>query len=79
VIFVTDEQRQILNEDGVPMPLIDGHSGKCYMVMPVEFSADKSGIFSAHMPGFGAIAEAEIPSDAVVSLAILMRKMLEQD
>ena len=78
VIFVTDEQRQILEGEGVPMPFIDG-DGKCYMVMPVDFSADETGVFRAVMPGMNAIAEAEVPSDAAFALAVLLRKMLEQE
>lgn len=57
MIFLTDEQRQVLQEDGAPMPLIDGDAGKCYMVMPVEFSSEGT-VFRARMPGFGAVAEA---------------------
>lgn len=78
MIFVTDEQRQVLQEGGAPMPLIDGDDGKCYMVMPVEFSRNGEGLFRACMPGYGAVAEAEVPSDAAVTLALLVRKMLEQ-
>lgn len=78
VIFVTDEQRQVLQEDGVPMPLIDGDAGKCYIVMPVAFSRESDGFFRARLPGFGAVAEAEVPSDAAAALAILVRKMVEQ-
>ncbi len=79
MIFVTDEQRQILQEDGVPMPLFDAYAGKCYMVMPVDFSTEGTGVFQARVPGMGALAEADVPSDAVEALAILLRKMLEQD
>jgi len=78
VIFVTDKQRHVLQEQGVPTPFIDGE-GKCYMVMPVDFDADASGIFRARMPGINAVAEAEVPSDAAETLAVLLRKMLEQD
>ena len=38
MIFVSDEQRPVLQQDGPPMPLIDAVAGKCYMVMPVEFT-----------------------------------------
>jgi hypothetical protein len=77
VIFATDEQRQILEQDGVPMPLIDGNAGKCYMVMPIEFSDIGTSIVRARMPGIAAVAEAEVPSDAAMTLAVLMRRMLE--
>jgi len=78
VIFVTDEQRQILRDDGVPIPLIDADAGKCYMVMPIEFSRDDTGFFRARMTSYEAVAEAEIPSDAAEALSVLLKKMLEQ-
>ena len=62
MIFITNEQRQVLQDDDVPMPLIDADAGKCYMVMPVDFSADASGVFRATMPGIDAVAEAEVAS-----------------
>lgn len=59
------------------MPLIDAETGTCYMVMPVEFSGDESGIVRARIPGFAAVSEAEQASDAAMTLAVLIRKMLE--
>lgn len=78
VIFVTDEQRQILQNEGVPTPFIDAEAGRCYLVMPIEFSADDYGIFRAQIPGISAVAEAKVPSDAAIALALLFRKMLEE-
>lgn len=79
MIFVTDEQRQILQEEGTPTPLLDGIAGKCYMVMPVQFASDEPGIFRVSVPGIGAVAEAELPTDAVETLAVLLRKMLKAE
>ena len=75
VFSVSDEQRQYLDLDGVPLPLIDAEGGRAYMVMPVDISADEPGTFRATMPGIDAVAEVEIPSDAVETLAVLLRKM----
>lgn len=79
MLTVSDEQRQLLQDDGVPIPLIDAEAGKCYMVMPVDFSHDRTRFFRAQMRGIGAVAQAEVPSDAAMTLAMLLRKMLEQD
>ena len=68
-----------MQDDGLPIPLIDSDAGKCYMVMPVDFSADASGVFRATMTGIDAVAEAEVASDAAEALAVLLRAMLEQD
>lgn len=78
MIFVTDEQRQILQEEGAPLLLLDGTAAKCYIVMPVNLSRAEAGIFHATMPGIGAVAEAEVPSDAAETLVVLLRTMLEQ-
>lgn len=61
------------------MPFIDADAGKCYMVMPVDFSADEAGVFRATMPGIDAVAEAEVPSDAAEALAVLLKAILEED
>ena len=79
MIFLTDEQRQILQEDGAPLPLLDASAGRCYMVMPVDVFADEAGVFRASVPGMNAVAEAELPSDAAETLAVLLRTMLEQN
>ena len=68
-----------MQNDSLPMPLIDAQAGKCYMVMPVDFSADASGVFRATMTGIDAVAEAEVTSDAAEALAVLLRAMPEQD
>lgn len=78
MLVVSDEQREILGVEGAPTPLIDDIAGKCYMVMPVEWSASEEGFFRAIMPGVGAVAEAEVPSDAAIALAVVLRKMLDQ-
>ena len=78
MLFVTDEQRQILEEDGAPTPLLDADSGRCYIVMPVDFSNDGAGTFRASMPGMNAVAEADVPSDAAETLAVLLRTILER-
>jgi hypothetical protein len=35
---VSDEERQYLDLDGAPLPLIDPERGRCYMLMPVNFT-----------------------------------------
>ena len=38
MLFVSDEQRQYLDLDGAPLPLIDAERGGGYMLMPVNLT-----------------------------------------
>jgi len=78
VLTVSNEQRQILEQDGAPMPLVDGIAGKCYMVLPVEFSSAGSGVVRARIPGVRAVADADDPTDAAMTLAIVLGKLLNE-
>jgi hypothetical protein len=75
---VSDEQRQYLDLDGAPMPLIDAERGRCYMLMPVHFTPGRSGRVEARVPGIGAVGEADQPTDALAALAIVLKEALER-
>jgi hypothetical protein len=78
VLTVSDEQRQYLNLDGAPLPLIDAEQGRCYMLMPVNFTRSSDGRVLARVPGVRAVGEADQPTDALATLAILIKDVLER-
>ena len=77
MLFLTDEQRQYLNLDGAPLPLIDDESGRCFMLMPVAFSSSSTGRVLARVPGIRAVGEANQPTEALATLAILLKDVME--
>jgi hypothetical protein len=73
VLSVSDEQRQYLDLDGAPLPLIDAERGRGYMLMPVTFTRGPSGRVLARVPGIRAAGEADQPTEALATLAILIK------
>jgi len=78
MILITDEQRQVLEEHGAPMPLLDAKTGKSYIVMPVSLSSRAPFLCNASIPGIDAIVDGEVPSEAVENLALLLKSMIER-
>lgn len=77
MLALSDEQRQYLNLDGAPLPFIDAEEGRCYMLMPVNFTQARGGRVLARVPGIGAIGEADQPTEALATLAIVIKEALE--
>ena len=59
MLFVSDEQREFLDLDGAPLPFIDDKRGRCYMLMPVNFTRSPGSGVYARVPGIRAVGEAE--------------------
>jgi len=47
------------------------------MLMPVNFTRDRSGRVLARVPGIQAVGEADQPAEAMATLAILIKNVLE--
>jgi len=78
VLTVSDEQRHYLDLDGAPIPLIDAEQGRGYMLMPVNFTRNSDGSILARVPGIRAVGEADVPTDALATLAVLIKDNLER-
>ena len=78
VLSVPDELQPYLDHDGPPIPLIDAERGKCYMLMPVRFTKNPLGRFFARVPGTRAVGEADLPTEALATLALVIKEHLEE-
>ena len=73
-----DELRQYLDLDGPPLPLIDAEQGRCYMLMPVNFTPGPGGGVMARVPGIRAVGEGNVATEALATLAVLIKKVLDR-
>ncbi len=78
MLTVSDEQRQYLDLDGAPLPLIDAEQAHGYMLMPVDFTRSPAGRVLARVPGIRAVGEADQPTEALATLALLIKDELER-
>ena len=78
MLVVPDELRHYLNLDGAPLPLIDPEGGRCCMLMPVNFTRGPGGRVLARVPGIRAVREADQPTEALATLALLIKDVLER-
>ena len=78
MIPVSDEQRYYLNVDGPPLPIIDDEDGSCYMLMPVTFTRGSGRRILARVPGIRAVGEADQPTEALATLAVLIKEVMDQ-
>jgi hypothetical protein len=78
VITVPDELRHYLDVDGPPIPLIDAEEGHGYMLMPVTFTRGSPGRVLARVPGIRAVGEGNQPTEALATLALLLKDVLER-
>jgi len=78
VLTVSDEQRHYLTLDGPPLPLIDPEKGQCYILMPVNFTRKHNGRFEARVPGVRAAGEAAKPTEALATLAVLIKEVMDR-
>lgn len=77
MLTISDEQRQYLTLDGAPLPLTDPESGACYMLMPVRFTRGKNNAVLARVPGIRAVGEADQPTHALATLAVVIQDNLD--
>ena len=78
VLEVSDEQRHYLDLDGPPIPLIDAERGQGYMLMPVRFTRNPLGRIFARVPGIRAVGEADQPTEALATLALVIKDHLHE-
>lgn len=78
MLSVSDEQRRYIDLDGAPLPLVDPERGRCYLLMPVCFTSGENGRVLARVPGIRAVGEAEKATDALGTLAVLLKDVLER-
>jgi hypothetical protein len=78
VLTISDEQRRHLKLDGAPLPLVDHEQDRCYMLMPVDFTATRGGRIQARVPGIRAVGEGPLPLEALATLALLIKRVLRQ-
>jgi len=78
VLTVPDELRQYLDLDGPPLPLIDAEQGRGYMLMPVNFRLGPDRSVQARVPGIRAVGEGDKATEALATLAILIKDVLER-
>jgi hypothetical protein len=78
VLTLSDEQRHYLNLDGAPLPLTDPESGRSYMLMPVTFTHAPDGSIWARVPGIRAVGEADGETEALATLAILIKDTIDR-
>jgi len=77
MISVSDEQRQFLRLDGAPLPVVDDESGRCYMLMPVNFTRGSGGRIVARVSSIRAAGEANQPLEALGTLSVLIQDKLD--
>ncbi len=75
VFAITDEQREIIAEEGTPLPIADDKKGKAYVVLQVSFGRTEDKVFRAVAPGVNAVGEGDIPSDALFSLCAAIQML----
>lgn len=77
MLTVSDEERHYLDLDGAPLPLIDPERGRGFLLMPVTFTRGTGRRVLARVPGIRAVGEADRPTEALATLAIVIRDVLE--
>lgn len=78
MLEVPNELRPYLEHDGPPIPLVDYEEAKCYMLMPVNFSPGKPERVLARVPGVPAVGEANQPTEALATLAVVIQRNLNR-
>lgn len=76
--ILSDDQRQAIEQNGAPLPIIDDLTNSTYMLMSVECTAaSEQGGFIARIPGIAAYGEGETTQDASLALCEALRGYLE--
>jgi hypothetical protein len=78
MLTLTSEQRQAIENEGVPLPVVDEGTGEAYMLLPVEFLPDPElGGYTARIPGISAYGDGETKEDAILSLQAALSAYIE--
>lgn len=75
MLTISDEQRQSLDLDGAPLPLLDEETGHAYILLSVDLSAAPMGGIRAEFQGMNAVGEGDEPEDALWALAESMKAL----
>jgi hypothetical protein len=78
MLTVPEELQHYLDLDGPPIPLIDSERGQGYMLMPVSFTRGPGRRILARVPGIAAVGEADQPTEALATLAVLIQQVLHR-
>lgn len=76
--LLSDDQRQAIEEDGTPLPVIDKLAGSTYILLSVQFIPDPlQGGFTAHIPGVAAYGGGETKQEASLALCEALRSYMD--
>jgi hypothetical protein len=73
---VSDEQRHMIHELGLPLPVMDRQAKHCFMLLQVDLLPDPLGGFSATIPGIDAIGGGDTAEEAMVALSTILQTYL---
>jgi hypothetical protein len=73
---VSEEQRHMMRELGLPLPVMDRKATQCFMLLPVDLLPDRLGGFSATIPGIDAIGGGDTVEEAMVALSTVLQTYL---
>ena len=73
---VSDEQRRMIRALGLPLPVIDRETQRCFILLQVELLSDPLGGFSATIPGIDAIGGGDTVEEALVGLSTVLQTLL---
>jgi hypothetical protein len=72
------EQRQAVEEEGTPLPVIDDVTGEAYMLLAIEFMPDvEHGGYTARVPGIPAYGEGERKEEAILALTAALNGYID--
>lgn len=78
MLAMSDEQRQIVEREGTPVPIVDGLTRNTYVLLGVECISDPSqSCFTARIPSITAYGEGETAQAASLALCEALRGYLE--
>lgn len=70
---VSDEQRHMIRELGLPLPVMDRQATQCFMLLPVELLPDPLGGFSATISGIDVTGGGDSAEEAMVALSTVLQ------
>ena len=73
---LSDGQRHMIRESGLPLPAVDRQAKHCFMLLQVDLLPDPLGGFSATIPGIDAIGGGDTVDEAMVALSTVLQTYL---
>jgi hypothetical protein len=70
---VSDEQRHMIRELGLPLPVMDRKAEQGFMLLNVDLLPDPLGGFSATIPGIDAIGGGDTVEEALIALSAVLQ------